>query len=41
MELRQGQEALRVVRDLAKQIHDASDLLNNFINTVTPPKPGT
>jgi DNA repair exonuclease SbcCD ATPase subunit len=41
MELRQGQEALRVVRDLAKQIHDASDILNNFINTVTPPKPGT
>jgi hypothetical protein len=41
MELRQGQEALRVVRDLAKQIHDASDMLNNFINTVTPPKPGT
>jgi chromosome segregation ATPase len=41
MELRQGQEALRVVRDLARQIHDASDMLNNFINTVTPPKPGT
>jgi DNA repair exonuclease SbcCD ATPase subunit len=41
MELRQGQEALRVVRDLAKQIHDASDMLNNFINTVSPPKPGT
>ncbi len=37
MELRQGQEALRVVRDLAKQIHDASDLLNNFINTITAP----
>jgi hypothetical protein len=25
------------VRDLAKQIHEASDMLNNFINTITPP----
>jgi chromosome segregation ATPase len=41
MEIRQGQEALRVVRDLAKQIHDASDMLNNFINALTPPQPGT
>jgi hypothetical protein len=41
MEIRQGTEALRVVRDLAKQIHDASDMLNNFINTITPPRPGT
>jgi chromosome segregation ATPase len=41
MEIRQGQEALRVVRDLARQIHDASDMLNNFINTITPPQPGT
>jgi len=41
MEIRQGNEALRVVRDLAKQIHEASDMLNNFINTITPPQPGT
>jgi chromosome segregation ATPase len=41
MEIRQGEEALRVVRDLAKQIHEASDMLNNFINTITPPQPGT
>ena len=41
MEIRQGQEALRVVRDLAKQIHDASDMLNNFINAITAPQPGT
>ncbi len=37
MEIRQGEEALRVVRDLARQIHEASDMLNNFINTITPP----
>jgi hypothetical protein len=37
MEIRQGEEALKVVRDLAKQIHEASDMLNNFINTITPP----
>jgi len=37
MEIRQGDEALRVVRDLARQIHEASDMLNNFINTITPP----
>jgi DNA repair exonuclease SbcCD ATPase subunit len=37
MEIRQGDEALKVVRDLAKQIHEASDMLNNFINTITPP----
>jgi len=37
MEIRQGQEALKVVRDLAKQIHDASDVLNNFVNTITQP----
>jgi hypothetical protein len=37
MEIRQGQEALKVVRDLAKQIHEASDLLNNFVNTITSP----
>ncbi len=41
MEIRQGEEALKVVRDLAKQIHEASDMLNNFINTITPPQPGT
>ena len=41
MEIRQGEEALRVVRDLAKQIHEASDMLNNFINTITPPQSGT
>jgi chromosome segregation ATPase len=41
MEIRQGEEALKVVRDLAKQIHEASDMLNNFINTLTPPQPGT
>jgi DNA repair exonuclease SbcCD ATPase subunit len=41
MEIRQGEEALKVVRDLAKQIHEASDMLNNFINTITPPRPGT
>src|SRR5215475_13223853 len=40
MEIRQGEEALKVVRDLAKQIHEASDMLNNFINTITPPQPG-
>jgi chromosome segregation ATPase len=41
MEIRQGQEALKVVRDLAKQIHEASDMLNNFIKAITPPQPGT
>jgi chromosome segregation ATPase len=41
MEIRQGEEALKVVRDLAKQIHEASDMLNNFINTLTPPQSGT
>src|SRR5262249_56650093 len=41
MEIRQGEEALKVVRDLAQQIHEASDMLNNFINTITPPQPGT
>lgn len=41
MEIRQGEEALKVVRDLAKQIHEASDMLNNFINTITPPRSGT
>jgi chromosome segregation ATPase len=41
MEIRQGNEALKVVRDLAKQIHEASDMLNNFINAITPPQPGT
>jgi chromosome segregation ATPase len=41
MEIRQGDEALKVVRDLAKQIHEASDMLNNFINSLTPPQPGT
>jgi hypothetical protein len=40
MEIRQGDEALKVVRDLAKQIHEASDMLNNFINSLTPPQPG-
>ena len=40
MEIRQGNEALKVVRDLAKQIHEASDMLNNFINVITPPQPG-
>ena len=32
MEIRQGEEALKVVRDLAKQIHEASDMLDDFIN---------
>jgi len=41
MEVRQGNEALKVVRDLAQQIHEASDMLNNFINSLTPPQPGT
>lgn len=41
MEIRQGEEALKVVRDLAKQIHEASDMLNSFINTITPPQSGT
>jgi DNA repair exonuclease SbcCD ATPase subunit len=41
MEIRQGDEALKVVRDLARQIHEASDMLNNFINAITPPQPGT
>jgi DNA repair exonuclease SbcCD ATPase subunit len=41
MEIRQGDEALKVVRDLAKQIHEASDMLNKFINTITPPQSGT
>jgi chromosome segregation ATPase len=41
MEIRQGEEALKVVRDLARQIHEASDMLNNFINTITPPQSGT
>ena len=41
MEIRQGEEALKVVRDLAKQIHEASDMLNNFIKTITPPQSGT
>lgn len=41
MEIRQGNEALKVVRDLAQQIRDASDMLNNFINALTPPQPGT
>ena len=40
MEIRQGNEALKVVRDLAKQIHEASDMLTNFINSLTPPQPG-
>jgi chromosome segregation ATPase len=40
MEIRQGEEALKVVRDLAKQIHEASDMLNNFIKAITPPQPG-
>jgi chromosome segregation ATPase len=40
MEIRQGDEALKVVRDLAKQIHEASDMLTNFINSLTPPQPG-
>ena len=41
MEIRQGNEALKVVRDLARQIHEASDMLNNFINALTLPQPGT
>ncbi len=41
MEIRQGTEALRVIRDLAKEIHAASDMLNNFINAIAPPKTGT
>jgi hypothetical protein len=41
MEIKQGEEALKVVRDLAKQIHEASDMLNNFIKSITPPQAGT
>jgi septal ring factor EnvC (AmiA/AmiB activator) len=41
MEIRQGIEALKVIRDLAKEIHEASNMLNNFINAIAPPKPGT
>jgi hypothetical protein len=41
MEIRQGTEALRVIRDLAKEIHEASNMLNNFINAIAPPRPGT
>jgi chromosome segregation ATPase len=41
MEIRQGNEALKVIRDLAKEIHEASNMLNNFINAIAPPRPGT
>lgn len=41
LEIRQGDQALKIVRQLAKEIHEATDLLNNFINTIAPPKPGT
>jgi len=41
MEIRQGNEALKVIRDLAKEIHETSDMLNNFINTISPPRSGT
>jgi uncharacterized coiled-coil DUF342 family protein len=41
MEIRQGSEALKVIRDLAKEIHETSDMLNNFINTLSPPRSGT
>jgi DNA repair exonuclease SbcCD ATPase subunit len=41
MEIRQGGEALKVIRDLAKEIHETSDMLNNFINTLSPPRSGT
>ena len=41
MEIRQGNEALKVIRDLAKEIHETSDMLNNFINTLSPPRSGT
>jgi hypothetical protein len=41
MEIRQGNEALKVIRDLAKEIHETSDMLNNFINTLAPPRSGT
>ncbi len=41
LEIRQGEQALKIVRDLAKEIREATDLLNNFINAIAPPKPGT
>lgn len=41
LEIRQGQEALKVIHQLAKDIQEASDILNNFINGITPPPPGS
>jgi chromosome segregation ATPase len=41
MEIRQGNEALKVIRGLAKEIHETSDALNNFINSISPPRSGT
>jgi chromosome segregation ATPase len=37
IEIRQGKEALKVVKDLAKQLHDASSMLSNFINAINAP----
>lgn len=34
MEIRQGNEALKVIKSLAKEINDASNLLNNFIRSI-------
>lgn len=41
LELRQGAEALKIIRSLTKEIHDASDMLNNFITTIAPPRAGS
>ena len=34
MEIRQSNEALKVIKGLAKEINDASNLLNNFIKSI-------
>jgi DNA repair exonuclease SbcCD ATPase subunit len=34
LEIRQGNEALKVIKGLAKEINDASNLLNNFIKSI-------
>ncbi len=40
LEIRQSHEALKIVRELAREIHEATDMPNNFINAISPPKPG-
>lgn len=39
IEIRQGNEALKVIKGLAKEINDASKLLNNFIRSVKSIEP--